>query len=80
MSEQYADLRAEMHDAVATVLQRHDQASMLNRCVVLAEIIDIDGERVLWQIASEGVKTWDTLGMLEHARIAEQVAAHQQDE
>lgn len=71
MAEEHAGLSAEMHSAISAVIQHHDEGSMLTRYIVLAEIITGDGERALWQVAAEDMMAWDTLGMLDHARMTE---------
>lgn len=43
------------------------QKSMVTKWVSLIEIIEEDGERALWTFTSEGLKAWDTVGLLRHA-------------
>lgn len=56
---------------------------MLVRWVLLAEVIDTDGERAVWNMTSEDARAWDTLGLLTYATQIEQagiVADHRDDE
>ena len=72
--ERFAKLQAVIQQA----LNEHDgQKNYLMRFVVLAEVIDPEGQRAVWQVAADGMMRWDTLGMLEHARATEHAAIHQ---
>lgn len=69
----FARLQADLHSALSQVLNNHDQDGpcYLMRFVVLAEVVDRTGARALWQIAADGMKRWDTLGLLQHALTSE---------
>lgn len=68
----HAKLKADMHAAVQQVIAEAEGApTYLMRFVVLAEIVDSEGERALVQVAADGMMSWDTLGLLEHARSVE---------
>lgn len=68
----YAELQASLHAAVSKAINDHEEdASYLTRFVVLAEVVDSEGDRALWQVAADGMKRWDTLGLLDHARSVE---------
>jgi hypothetical protein len=70
--QDYAALQADLHAAVSKVINDHeDGPAYLMRFVVLAEIVDAEGGRGLWQVAADGMMRWDTLGLLEHARDTE---------
>ena len=73
--DRFAALQADLHAAVQEVIAKHDDDGpiYLQRFVVIAEIIDRGGVRALWQVAADGMKRWDTLGLLEHARSSEWV-------
>jgi hypothetical protein len=72
----FAALQADLHAALSRVINDHeDGASYLTRFVVLAEVVEDDGQRVLWTVAAEGMRRWDTLGLLEDARLREYTAA-----
>lgn len=70
---EYAQLQADLHAALSSVLNDHDTDGpcYLTRFVVLAEVVDKDGARALWQVAADGMKRWDTLGLLQHALTSE---------
>lgn len=75
--DEIAKLQADLHAAVQRVIADHEGTlTYLMRFVLLAEIIDSEGERALFQVAADGMKRWDTLGMLEHARATEWAAAN----
>ena len=74
--EQFAKLQADLHAAIQHVVTDHEGApTYLMRFVVLAEIVDSEGERALVQVAADGMMCWDTLGLLEHARSTEWAAS-----
>ena len=75
--DEIAKLRADLHAAVQQVIAGHEGApTYLMRFVVLAEIVDSEGERALFQVTADGMKRWDTLGLLEHARAVEWAATN----
>lgn len=72
--ERSADVSAiqrDLNDAIAQVLSRHE-ISMVTKWVALVEVIDGDGDRGLWALGSEGMTSWDTVGMLTYAVHMEQ--------
>ncbi len=58
-------VQREVGEAVAAVLARHGQ--MPNRWMLVAEVMDTDGERSLETFASQDLRSWDALGMLAFA-------------
>jgi len=52
-------------DAIANAIGEHEHG-MVTKWVALVESIDADGERGLWTMTSDGVKAWDTVGLLQH--------------
>lgn len=44
-----------------------DTGDMVNRWVLVTEVVDSNGERALWLNANKDCKTWDILGMLHSA-------------
>jgi hypothetical protein len=60
------EVRERMANAISTVLGQ--AGAMVTRWVVLADVIEPDGERALWTLAPTDAKAWDTLGMLDYAR------------
>lgn len=59
------DMRRAIGDALADVMAR--DGAMLTRWVVLADVIEANGERALWALCPSEQKAWDTLGMLRFA-------------
>lgn len=66
-----AQLEKELNEAVGAVFARHEH-SMVTKWVALVETIDADGERGVWPMTSEGVKAWDTNGLLLHGLFMQQ--------
>jgi hypothetical protein len=64
------DLADQVQGALADLLHRRDNA-MLTRFVVVAEVIEQEGERALWLLAPRDMKAWESIGMLEYARDLE---------
>lgn len=74
---EFTKLQADLHAAVSKAISDHEQsASYLTRFVVVAEIVDSNGERALLQVAADGMMRWDTLGLLDHARSVEWAASN----
>lgn len=62
-------------DAVASLIATVDPGAMVQRFLLLAEVVDADGERVMWAFEPPDAKPWDALGLIEWARQIEQAAA-----
>jgi hypothetical protein len=76
--EKFAELQANLHAAIQEAVRSHQQeACYLTRFVVLAEIVDAEGKRVVTQVAADGMMAWDTLGLLDLARATELDALRQ---
>ena len=60
--------------AIRQVLEGGEQPTMVNRWVVLVEMIDADGERLVWFDTSPGMSAWDSKGLLTHALDEERAA------
>lgn len=45
---------------------------LLGRWVLLAEVVDITGERAMWTLSAEEQKPWETLGLI---RLADHIEA-----
>ncbi|PWR08588.1 hypothetical protein DKT68_15340 [Micromonospora acroterricola] len=58
-------IERDLADAIANVLAEHEK-SMVTKWVALVESMDADGDRGLWTLTSDGVKAWDTVGLLQH--------------
>lgn len=69
--------------AVSQLIEGLDPGAMVTQFVVIAEVIDTDGERGLWVDTHEGSSKWDTYGLLTWALNQEhagQVASFGPDE
>jgi hypothetical protein len=49
-----------------------DGGNMVTKWVALFEVIEEDGNRVLWTLSSKELKTWESLGMFMQAIHVEQ--------
>lgn len=58
--------------AVSEFIYKIDNGSMVQRFVLLVDVIDTEGERSMWSFAPPGSKPWDTLGLLAFAMQLEQ--------
>lgn len=54
---------AENVQELEAVVKKITQASMVNRWVLVAEVINEDGERELRDVTSPGLAYWDVQGM-----------------
>lgn len=66
-----AELCEAAHDAVSGLIQQIDPGSMVTRFLVVAEIINADGDRAVWMAAAPGQNAWDSLGLIDYARARE---------
>lgn len=59
------------------------EEGLVTKWVCLVEFLDPkDGERGIWCVTSEGLKAYETLGLLEYARLVEQariMGIHQEE-
>lgn len=60
-------MEEDLNHAIAGVIQRHEEGGLVTRWVCLVETIDNTGRAGLWTMTSDGLKAWDTVGMLGHA-------------
>lgn len=60
-------MEEDLNHAIAEVIQKHEANGFVTRWVCLIESIDTDGTAGLWTAVSDGLKAWDTVGMLGHA-------------
>lgn len=68
----YAELQAELHRVISKALAEHQEtANYLMRFVVIAEVVESEGGRSLFQISADGMMAWDTLGLIRHAEVCE---------
>lgn len=73
-----ADMRDALHAAIAEVV-RDKEHGLVTKWVALVESIDEAGERGLWACASDGIKRWESLGMLQYALTLDQANAARAD-
>lgn len=60
-------MEEDLNHAIADVIRRHEDGGLVTRWVCLIETIDSQGTAGLWTATSDGLKAWDTVGMLGHA-------------
>lgn len=72
-SDDSQDLQETAADLIADLFHRVGELTA-GRWIILAEVITNDGDRALWQLAPPEQKAWDTLGLLEHAKLIEYTA------
>ncbi|MEU9334165.1 hypothetical protein AB0D49_13555 [Streptomyces sp. NPDC048290] len=58
-----------LEDALAGVLAEHERG-LLARAVVVAEVLDEDGERSLSILTTPGVMEWDALGLCRYGVLS----------
>lgn len=63
-------------DAVAQLIEGLDPGAFVTRFVLVAEVIDTDGNRGIWTETHDDAARWDTYGLLTWA-LEEERAAHQ---
>lgn len=63
------------HAIVAQLIEGLDPGCLVTQFVVVAEVIDTEGERAMWIDTHGGASRWDTYGLLTYALNEE--AAHQ---
>jgi hypothetical protein len=61
------EVQAAADEAVGTFLANLGSDLSTGRYVLLAEVMDISGEKMLWTVTPVGQKAWDSLGILEYA-------------
>ncbi|MFE1560113.1 hypothetical protein ACFW6V_34615 [Streptomyces sp. NPDC058734] len=63
------DLSADIEMALTEVLGGHERG-ILSRAVIVAEMLDGDGERALSIITTPGVTEWDALGLCRYGVLS----------
>ncbi|MFF4607912.1 hypothetical protein ACFY12_34890 [Streptomyces sp. NPDC001339] len=63
------DMNNSLEDALAGVLAEHERG-LLARAVVVAEVLDEDGERSLSILTTPGVMEWDALGLCRYGVLS----------
>lgn len=64
-----SSLTEDMETALAQVLAGHERG-MLARAVVVAELLDAEGERSLSVLPTPGVPEWDALGLCRYGVLS----------
>ena len=64
-------IQRDLEEAIGAVLSRHE-GSLVTKWVALIETMDQGGVRGIWPLTSDGLKAWDTKGLLLHALDMEQ--------
>lgn len=64
----------DLGDAIGEVLRRH--GLMVNRWVLVAEVLNEHGQRELVCFTSTDLRSWDSLGMLGYVLERERGAVH----
>lgn len=59
-------IQAELNGAIAAAVAKHENGFVL-KWIALIETADADGTRGLWTNTSEDIKSWDAVGLLQHA-------------
>lgn len=59
-----------MGNAIAQVMFEQDE--MVTRWISIVEIIDANGTKMLWTLAPQEMRAWDSLGLLNFAIQMEQ--------
>jgi hypothetical protein len=78
VSDEARDLSDVVQGALADALHGNDGA-VLVKYVTICEVIDPSGERALWLLATDGMKPWESIGMLEYAHDIERAATNADD-
>ncbi|MDO0916837.1 hypothetical protein QQM39_40325 [Streptomyces sp. DT2A-34] len=72
-----SDLNSDLEDALAGVFAEHERG-LLARAVVVAELLDEEGDRSLSILTTPGVMEWDMLGLCRYGVVSVEgpAAAH----
>lgn len=58
-----------LYDALAKVVH-NDEGGLVSKWLCLVEVIQKDGNRAIWALASTDLAPWDQLGLIEfHSRV-----------
>ncbi|MFZ3493049.1 hypothetical protein ACODT5_07425 [Streptomyces sp. 5.8] len=63
------DLATDVETVLTEVLGGHERG-ILSRAVVVAEVLDVDGERSLSVITTPGLSEWDALGLCRYGVLS----------
>lgn len=65
MSTQGARIEQAVNEAIHNVVGEHEHG-VVTKWVALVESVSPDGDRGLWTLTSEGIKAWETTGLLQY--------------
>jgi len=54
-------------ELVGQIIEGLEPGAFVTKFVLIAEVIDTDGERGIWTETHYGAKPWDTLGLLTYS-------------
>lgn len=57
---------------IAQLVEGLDPGAMVTKYVLVAEVIDTDGDQCIWMNTHSDANAWDTLGLLAYATAVEQ--------
>lgn len=60
-----SDLIDNMHKALFEVVIKDEPNTMVSKWIVVAEVINADGEPALWSMCSPRLPVWDRIGLAE---------------
>lgn len=64
-----SDLATDVETVLTEVLGGHERG-ILSRAVVVAEVLDVEGERSLSVITTPGLSEWDALGLCRYGVLS----------
>ena len=64
-----SDVSSDLEDALAGVFAEHERG-LLARAVVVAELLDEEGDRSLSIVTTPGVMEWDMLGLCRYGVVS----------
>ena len=62
-------------DAVQAMVETFSPGGLVNKFLIVAEVIDEDGQRDFWTVSHEGSTRWDNYGLLMEA-LQQEKAEH----
>lgn len=65
---------------IAGLINDVDPGAFVTKYVVIAEVIDANGDRAVWMDSSDDATQWDTYGLLTYALNHEAAQAEYDDE
>lgn len=78
--EEVRAIDGRMQAALSEMFRVHYEGSFLTKFVVLAEVIDPDGNQSMWESHADGMGAWELMGFLEFAKFNVQSALQRMDD